>query len=168
MVEAPLDELPLFVRKGSFIPQYDLPIENVTQYDPTFLTVRYYPDTRNTTYTLFDDNRMSPTSLEDNQYQLINLSGEKSFSGVTVNLQTNGGKYPGMPASRMITLEAMDVDDPTQVFLSDKSQMERFESPMTIRQYGYCYDPETRTLTIKFAWNYKPLTVTAHLPNTAM
>ena len=166
-VAAPIDQLPLFVRKGAFIPQYDLPIENVSQYDPTFLTVRYYPDTRNTTYSLFDDNKMSPTSLADKAYQLINFSGEKTFSGVTVSLQTNGGKYPGMPDMRQMTLQLMDVADPTQVTLSDKTPMERFESPLMIRQYGYCYDAETKTLTIKFAWSYKPLTITATLPNTA-
>lgn len=164
-VDAPLDQLPLFVRQGSFIPQYDLHIENVTQYDPTFLTVRYYPSTKNTAYELYDDNKMSPTSLEDKQFQLINFSGEKTYSGITVNLQTNGGKYPGMPDLRMITLEVMDVDNPSDVILSDKSRMERFESPKAIRQYGYCYNAATRTLTIRFAWNYKPLTVTAQIPS---
>lgn len=164
-VDAPLEQLPLFVRQGAFIPQYDLPIENVTQYDPTFLTIRYYPASRNTSYELFDDNRMSPTSLENKQYQLIHFSGEKTFSGVTVNLQTNGGKYVGMPTSRQITLEMMGVEDPSKVTLSDNSIMERFESPIMIRQYGYCYDAGTKTLTVKFAWNYKPLTVTAYLSN---
>lgn len=165
-VPAPLEEMPLFVRQGSFIPQYDLPIDNVSQYDPTFLTVRYYPDTRSTAYELYDDNRMSPTSLADKQYQLISFSGEKSFSGVTVNLQASG-KYTGMPDMRQLTLEIMDVDDPTQVTLSDKTRMERFNSPKEIRQYGYCYDPSSRILTIKLAWNYKPLTVAAYMPNVA-
>ena len=158
-VEAPLHQLPLFVRKGAFIPQYDLPIENVTQYDPTFLTVRYYPADHYTSYTLFDDDRMSPTSLKDNEYQLINFSGEKNSELITVHLDTNGGKYPGMPDARMITLEIMGVDDPGRVEFSDNTLMERFESPMMIRQYGWCYDGETKTLTIKFAWNYKPLSI---------
>lgn len=166
MVEAPLEQLPLFVRKGSFIPQYDKPIDNVTQYDPAFLTVRYYPDNKNTYYELFDDNKMSPTSLQDNQYQLINFSGERTFSGVTVNLQTNGGKYPGMPVSRQITLEVMDVDAPSQVTLSDKSTVNRFQSVDEITQSGYCYDAQSRVLTIRFPWNLKPLTVSAYLPNT--
>ena len=159
-VEAPLDQLPLFVRQGSFIPQYDLPIENVSQYDPTFLTVRYYPSFTNTTYSLYDDNKMSPTSLKDNAYQLINFSGEKTSTGVSVSLQSNGGKYPGMPDTRMITLEVMDVDKPISVTLSDKTvRMESFDSPKAIRQYGYSYDEATKTLTVRFAWNNKPLTV---------
>ena len=161
-VPAPLDRLPLFVRKGSFIPQYDLPIENVSQYDPTFLTIRYYPDTRLTTYQLYDDNRMSPTSIEDKAYQLIDISGEDKFGAIVVDFSTNGGKYPGMPASRQLTIEIMDVDKPSKVSLSDNSPMEEFESPMIIRQYGWCYDNSSRTLTVKFAWNYKPLTLTAY------
>ena len=161
-VPAPLDRLPLFVKEGSFIPQYDLPIENVTQYDPTFLTIRYYPSDRMTVYTMYDDNRMSPTSLEDKAYQLTTFSGEKRFGSISVDITSNGGKYPGMPATRMYTLDIMDVDKPSKVNLSDNSPMEEFESPMMIRQYGWTYDDTTRTLTIKFPWNYKPLTVTAY------
>ena len=161
MVKAPLEQLPLFVREGSFIPQYDMPIDNVSQYDPTFLTVRYYPSNQNTSYTLFDDNRMSPVSLENKEYQLINFSGEKTQNGVKISLYTNGGRYKGMPESRMLTLEIMDVADPMKVTLSDNTPMERFESPKMIRQYGYCYDAASRTLTVKLAWNYKPLNISA-------
>ncbi|MCH5224063.1 MAG: DUF5110 domain-containing protein [Muribaculaceae bacterium] len=162
-VAAPLHELPLFVRQGSFIPQYDLPIENVTQYDPTFLTVRYYPSYTPTEYTLYDDNKMSPTALEDKAYQLINFLGQKEAGEIKVSLTTNGGKYPGMPQSRMITLKLMDVDRPVKVALSDNSRMEEFDSEKAIRQYGWNYDSATRTLILKFAWNYKPLTVTTSL-----
>lgn len=161
-VNAPLEQLPLFVREGSFIPQYDLPIENVTQYDPAFLTLRYYPSSTPTQYVMYDDDRMSPTSLKDKAYQLATFSGQKDFSSVVVSLSATG-KYPGMPASKMITLEVMDVNKPSKVTLSDKSPMEEFASPKMIRQYGWCYDEETRTLTIKFSWNYKTLSVTAYV-----
>ena len=159
-VDAPLDQIPLFVRQGSFIPQYDLPIENVTQYDPTFLTVRYYPANQFTSYTLYDDDRMSPTSLEEKAYQLIEFSGERNGDMTVVHLTSNGGKYKGMPETRMITLEVMGADLPSKVELSDNSPMEQFASPMMIRQYGWSYDEETKVLNIKFAWNYSPLTVT--------
>ena len=158
-VPAPIDRLPLFVKEGSFIPQYDLPIENVSQYDPAFLTVRYYPASTLTSYTMFDDNRMSPVSLENKQYQLINFSGEKNWNGTVVNISAEG-KYPDMPTVRNITLEVMDADKPAKVTLSDVStRMEEFESPKMIRQYGWCYDEASRTLTVKFAWNLKPLTI---------
>ena len=164
-VEAPLDRLPLFIRQGSFIPQYDLPIENVTQYDPTFLTVRYYPAPYTTSYTLYDDDRMSPTSLEDKAYQLIEFTGEKSSDMVMIHLTTNGGKYPEMPSTRMMTLEIMDSRDPVNVSLSDGSPMPRSESPRMIRQYGWCYDEETKIITVKFPWSYSPLSISVNFGN---
>ena len=162
VVEAPLNQLPLFVKAGSFIPQYDLPIENVTQYDPTFLTVRYYPAEGLSSYTLYDDNRMSPVSLKEKEYQLINLSGEKKYGAIVIDLNATG-TYKGMPESRMMTLEIMDVDLPASVNLTGATDMKRFESPREIRQYGWCYDYHSRTLTIKFPWSYKPVTTTVYL-----
>lgn len=158
-VEAPLAQLPLFIKEGAFIPQYELPIENVTQYDPTFLTIRYYPSDNESSYTLYDDNRMSPTSLEEGAFQLIDFIARHFGEELAITLRTNGGSYEGMPESRMLTFEIMDVNDPKEVTLSDGTMMERFMSPKMIRQYGYCYDEESRTLTVRLAWGYNPLTI---------
>ncbi|MDE5796362.1 MAG: hypothetical protein K2H75_04575, partial [Muribaculaceae bacterium] len=84
-VKAPLDELPMFVRAGSFIPQYMQPIENVTQYDPQYLTIKYFPADTWTNYTLFDDNRLSPTSLVDRAYQLTTFSGHRQGNTIEIS-----------------------------------------------------------------------------------
>ena len=157
VVAAPLNQLPLFVKAGSFIPQYDLPIENVTQYDPTFLTVRYYPSSQQTEYVLFDDNRMSPTSLEEGAYQLINFKGIKKGNEINVSLTTNGGQYKGMPAERMLTFEIMNVNKPKEVTLSDGTSLQEFASAKLIRQYGWCYDDATGNLTVRFPWKYNSM-----------
>lgn len=158
IVPAPIDKMPLFVKEGSFIPQYDLPIENVTQYDPTFLTVKYFPSEKQTTYTLFDDNRISPTSLEDNAFQLLTFTGEKTGNNINISLSASG-KYAGMPESRMITLEIINVNKPSVISLGENSVMEEFISPKMIRQYGWCYDEEKAVLTVKFAWSYQTLSM---------
>ena len=159
-VQAPLDQLPMFVRAGSFIPQYTQPIENVTQYNPQFITVRYYPSAKETNYTLFDDDRKSPTSLADGKYQLTTFTGEKSARGIEIAMRTNGGSYVGMPEVRMMTFEIMDVAKPKNVSLSDGTQLEEAGSLKMIRQYGYVYDAATRTLSVRFPWNYTPLSLT--------
>ena len=92
VVKAPLSELPLFVKAGSFIPQYVLPMQNVGDYNPAFLTVRYYPSAEKTSYTLFDDNRKSPVSLEQNDYQLTTFSGRSSAGTTEISLSATG-KY---------------------------------------------------------------------------
>lgn len=158
-VEAPLSKLPLFVRAGSFIPQYVLPIENVTQYDPTFLNIRYYPSSEKTTYTLYDDDRMSPESLELGQYQLAYFSGQRSGKNIEISISSNGGSYKGMTNVRMLTFEIMNVDKPMGLTLSDGARMDEFQSVKMIRQYGWYYDAKNRVLTVRFPWNYSPLTL---------
>lgn len=159
-VQAPLDELPMFVKAGSFIPLYTQPIENVTQYNPQFLTVKYFPANKETEYTLFEDDRKSPTSLSDGKYQLIYFTGERRTRETEISLRTNGGSYDGMPQGKMLTFEVVDVSKPKSVALSSGADMPEMASPKLIRQYGWCYDPTSRTLYVRFPWDYKPLSVT--------
>lgn len=159
-VKAPLNELPMFIRAGAFIPQYTRPLENVTQYDPQTLTVRYYPANRETRYTLFDDDRKSPTSLAEGAYQLTYFTGERKGREIEIALRTNGGKYQGMPEARLLTFEIIGVDKPKDVVLSDGSLMPESGSPKAIRQYGWAYSQQDHTLTVRFPWNYNPITLT--------
>ncbi|MDE5881304.1 MAG: DUF4968 domain-containing protein [Muribaculaceae bacterium] len=158
-VKAPLEELPMFVRAGSFIPLYMQPIENVTQYNPQLLTIRYYPANKETNYVLFDDDRKSPTSLADGKYQLTYFTGVKSARDIEISLRTNGGTYADMPTVRIMTFEIIDVAKPKSVSLSDGTDLPEFGSLKMIRQYGYTYDSATRTLSIRFPWNYTPISL---------
>ena len=156
-VAAPLNTLPLFVRAGSFIPQYPKKIENTSEYDPTLLTVRYFPRKEWSNYLLFDDDRQSPTSLEDGEYQLTTFSGSKQGSEIYVNIDSEGA-YKGMPEVRMITLEIVGVANPKGVEL-DGTKLERAVSAKAIRQYGYCYDATKRTITVVFPYAYRKTSI---------
>lgn len=161
VVKAPLDVLPLFVKAGSFIPQYEEKIENVGEYDPTILTIRYYPGAmgEKNSYTLYDDDRKSPTSLADGKFQLIKFTGDVEKKETVIGIVSEGS-YDDMPPVRMLTLEVMDVAKPKKVALSDGSRMEEMESPRMIRQYGWSYDSESRVLTVRFPYATAPLAVT--------
>ena len=152
-VDAPLDKLPLFVREGSFIPLYLQPVENVTDYNPQILTVRYYPSAEKTSYTMFDDDRLSPTSLEDGAYQLTYFTGQADRKGIVVTMATNGGRYNGMPEFKQMTLEIPNASRPKSVTLTNGGTLEPMESVKVIRQSGWHYDAKTRMLTIVFPWN---------------
>ncbi|MDE6095422.1 MAG: DUF4968 domain-containing protein [Muribaculaceae bacterium] len=154
-VKAPLEELPMFVRAGSFIPLYEGELENVSGYDPRSVVIRYYPSENKTGYTMFDDNRLSPTSLADGAYQLTYLTGESSGDAVTVSLKSNGGKYEGMPEVRMMTFEIINADKPGSVKMADGTVIDEEMSVKAIRQYGWAYDEATRSLFVRFPWNYE-------------
>lgn len=157
-VKAPLDILPLFVRAGSFIPQYMEPIENVEQYNPALLWVKYFPSEEETTYTMYDDNRLSPTSLADGDYQLITFTGSRGGDGISISLHADGD-YKEMPSTRMITLEIPAAKAPQDVTISNGARMEAAVSPQAIRQYGYCYDAKNGLSVVKFAWDGKDISL---------
>ncbi len=162
-IKAPLSELPLFVRAGSFIPLCMQPIENTTQYDPQFLTVKYFPSTEKTDFTLFDDDRQSTVSLEKGLFRLTTFTGERNKKETLISIESNGGTYAGAPEVQMVTLEIEDVDArPRKVSIEGVEGISRLNeaaSPKAIRQYGWCYDADLRRLTIVFAWNFSRVTL---------
>ena len=106
-VAAPLDQLPMFVREGSFIPLYRLPLENVTQYDLSHLTVLYYPSAQTTEYTLFDDDRKSVSSLADGDFILTRLRGRAADGRIDISVcsDKDPGVHDWMPSSRNLAFE---------------------------------------------------------------
>ena len=159
-VAAPLNTLPLFVRAGAFIPQYPKKIENTSEYDPALLTVKYFPRKEWSNYQLFDDDRLSPTSLEDGEYQLTNFSGSKQGNEIYVNIDSEGS-YKGMPEVRMITLEIVGAAAPKGVEI-DGRKLEKALSAKAIRQYGYSYDAAKRTITVVFPYTYSKVSIKSY------
>ena len=106
-VAAPLGTLPLFVKAGSFIPQNTKAIANVTEYDPSELTVKYFPSSEASSYTLFEDNRKDPESLTKGNFALITFSAVPNGKTTDIHIEVKGS-YPGMPAERKFTIATPD------------------------------------------------------------
>lgn len=101
---APLEVLPLFIRANSFIPMADYKMGNTLDYNPSKYTVNYYPTEGESTYTLYEDDRTSTTSLADNAYALLSFSGKATPKDITIDYAATGS-YKGMPAKRDITFK---------------------------------------------------------------
>ncbi len=159
-VDTPLEEVPLFVRAGSFIPQYLQPIENTSEYNPAILTIRYYPEDKETSYTLFDDNRLSPASIEKKEYRLTEFKGKSSDKNIDISIKSEG-EYPDAPQTQLLTFEIENISkEPKTVTIKGLpgiSKLSRATSPKAIRQYGWSYDTESHRLTIKLSWNFLPV-----------
>ncbi|MCM1022408.1 MAG: DUF5110 domain-containing protein [Muribaculum sp.] len=101
--KAPLTVIPLFIRNGAFIPQADYDMANTRDYDASRYTVLYYPrGDVSSTYTLYEDNRQSTTSLEQNEYALLQFTGKSNGRAIDISM-TIEGEYPDMPKQKNIT-----------------------------------------------------------------
>jgi len=163
-VQAPLGQLPLFIREGSFIPQYMQPIENTDQYDLQYLTVKYFPSSTESSYTLFDDDRKSGDTLDADKHVLTIFTGKSSKQETIIDIDTEGNRDNNwMPASRQLFIEVMQqARPPKSVTLIDRQgnavAIEKL-SPATGRQYGtagfsgWFYDAATRQINITFPYD---------------
>ena len=134
---APLSVLPLFVRAGAFIPMADYKMENTGDYDPSRLTVNYYPVAGvDSEYTLFDDDRTSTGTIADKKHRLITFSG--SANGTRIRVSSEGG-YLGAPNSINLTFV-----------------IHRAAAPATFRANGRNikpkFDEDAHTLTFSLRW----------------
>ena len=134
-------------------------MKNVEDYNPAFLTIKYFPSAEETSYALFDDNRKSPVSLEENDYQLTTFTG-RQVNGTTEIKLSATGKYKGMPEGRNLTFEIPMEKAPKEILMSNGIRMDKAVSLKAIRLYGWSYDAKAKTLYIRFPYQYEDLTVT--------
>ena len=138
IVDAPLSRLPLFVKAGAIIPTADYKMENTGDYNPGRLTINYFPVTGvSSSYTLYDDDRTSPSALESGQFRLINFEATDGGTRIVADAK---GSYPG--ASKTLQLNFV---------------INRVASPgARIRVNGRfvraAYDPYGKTLTFSLRW----------------
>jgi len=121
--DAPLDKLPLFVRAGAFIPQADYEMGSTADYDPARFTVNYYPVAGvDSEYSLYDDDRMSASSLANNQYRLINFKGHASPDGKKIAIDISStGSYENAPSPINIKIAVHGIASPCDIDISQGS-----------------------------------------------
>lgn len=160
-VKAPLNVLPLFVKAGSFIPQYMQPIENVEEYNPASLTVKYFPSPDESEFTLFDDDRKSPTSLQDGSYQLTTFKASRKGRIMRFDISSEGS-YKDMPATRIMTLEIEASARPKTVTI-DGTTVPRMAATNNGTSAAWNYNAARRTISVTFPYAYSPATLRVEL-----
>lgn len=147
---APLAVLPLFVRAGSIIPQADYEMKSTEDYRTDSYTVNYYPYLGESSYTLFEDDRKSTSSLTNEAYSLIDFRADASIEGINLKISAKG-TYPGAPKSKELTFRIYLVDgDPSSVTVDGRR----------LKRGAWKYDRTASMLIFTIDWTVaKPLSI---------
>ncbi len=131
---APLEMLPIFVKAGAFIPMADYRMTSTADYNPGILTVNYYPvEGTESTFTMYDDNRMSPESLSAKQYRLITFRGYPTADHTTIEISSEG-TYDGAPKTIDTTFCVKDFSRKSKVTVDGKEiKASRNEGGLTFK-----------------------------------
>lgn len=112
-VAAPLDTIPLFFRAGAVVPSADYPMENTGCYRADHFKITYYPG-KESQYTMYDDNRMSPMALADGSYRLLHFDSVTDGDTTEIRISSNGS-YDGAPDTIRLDFELMHAAAPATV-----------------------------------------------------
>ncbi len=87
------DNIPTFVRGGSFIPMMKT-IQNTSKYSLANFDLHYYFDekTTNSSGKLYNDNGTTPNAFEKGEYEILNFNSNFKNKIVTLKLNTKIGK----------------------------------------------------------------------------
>ncbi|MCS6991762.1 MAG: hypothetical protein NZL95_07860 [Chitinophagales bacterium] len=153
-VSAPLSQLPLFVRAGSFITMAP-PIFSLQHYNTDTLIVRYFPDVTvpSSTGYVYDDDGLTPTALSDSTFEIISYQGSVSDSYVEVHLSLSGD-YPGSPAFRLMQFQLYRIAASPQNVYKGANLLPEFSSWSVFQQAdsGWYYDASAKVVYTKFYW----------------
>lgn len=160
--EAPLHEIPVFAKAGTFIPMADYEMRSTEKYDPSRFLVKYYTGAKKSEYSLYDDDRTSTRTIEDKKYQLINFLARENEEYLAITMDTEGWGYAGMPEQRNFTFEIIAIEKAPRKVEWGNSEIKAVKSKKELADNSYYYDSATKTLWAKVSWNYNPrmLTVT--------
>lgn len=100
-----IEQIPLYVKAGSFIPTQHTSMKNTMDYTGHKLQVTYYPSADTSEYTMFDDNGKSRTSLEKGQYELLYFAAFPGEKCTRITVSSNQGSFEGKPSGREILLK---------------------------------------------------------------
>ncbi|HMJ45840.1 MAG TPA: TIM-barrel domain-containing protein, partial [Ferruginibacter sp.] len=82
-----LDDIPVFVKEGSFIPMFiDSMVRNTADYTGKKLTIKYYPSVNRSNYTFFDDDGHTNNSLSNGKYELIRFEGQATGKNINIRI----------------------------------------------------------------------------------
>jgi len=100
-ISAPLNQLPLFVKAGSFITEAPL-VSSLKFYHPDTLSIAYYSDQNVITSSdsVYEDDGNDPLALSDGKNNLLKFSALHDGNGIHMLISHSGNGYAGEPAKR--------------------------------------------------------------------
>lgn len=95
-VDAPLNVLPHYARAGAFIPMANYNMKSTRDYRTDHYTINYYPVAGVASeYTLFEDDRTTPSAKSLNDGLKIHFVGDADTRKAVIDISSTGG-YDGM------------------------------------------------------------------------
>jgi hypothetical protein len=146
--DAPLETLPLFVKKGAIVP-----LQNVMNYTDEFpldtLTLAIYPAPRSS-FTLYEDDGKT-TAYRTGAFAQTIFICDVQPQAVTVNIGRSNGDYAGKPSRRVYFSELHHINHLPDSVMKNTSTLRLYASigELQSSDEGWWYDAAKQLLVVK-------------------
>ncbi len=150
--------MPIFIEGGSFLPLTN-PLMTTDTYNTDTLLIWYYPDNENpnTDFTIYVDDGLSASSIENESYELIHLNGLVG-DDIIIDIEKEGSGFSGSPDNREMMFELKRINNEPLLVLLNNSEVDIVdnESDYYNTAEAAYFDVETEILMIHFLWDGLP------------
>ncbi|MGG9972391.1 TIM-barrel domain-containing protein [Ferruginibacter sp. SUN002] len=149
-----MNNIPIFIKAGSFIPTlWNNKKPNTVSSKTDTLNIHYFCDSKPSTYTMYDDDGVSKNAIATRQFELITFKAQPDNNNLSFHITSNTGKYKGRPASRHIRLILHGKLSADKSGYVNGQKIELFDEVIETR-----IDTE-QTYLIEFNFTGKPITI---------
>ena len=148
-VASPLEQLPVLVRAGSFIPRVES-VQTTRDYSSASLRIDYYHHNSisRANYQMYEDDGSTANAFDKGEYELLDMSAENTDSNLTLQFTRTMPKvYQGAPKQRDIQLVVHHSETPSAIAVNG----------VEINQWQY--DSKTRRIHLALVWDHQPITI---------
>ena len=161
-VSVSLNDIPIFVRAGSFIPTTKTMVSTAS-YSSDSLIIKFYPDEavpESSDYMFIDDGK-STSSLSSGEYELIHFDGLTLNNMISVDLSHSGNGFPAAPNVRNMQFDVYRVGAKPEKVEINGIEVIQVDSPdgFIAQSSAYFWDSDMKILSINFNWDGAPASI---------
>ena len=146
-VSAALNEIPVFVKAGSFIPTVK-PVTTLDKFNTDDLSISYYhhPEISSATGELYLDCGKNAKALEEGAYQLFTFKAQNSEKELNIDISHNDGVYILRPGRRILEFFIKNSTRPDNVKVDGKN-------------VDFRYHPREKHIQFQFTMGSDPVNI---------
>jgi oligosaccharide 4-alpha-D-glucosyltransferase len=153
-VSSPISRMPLLVKAGSIIP-LSTDFQTIKDYSTSFLSIQYYPDESvgSTSYTMYHDDGLYASSIEEGQYELIDMSASYAGEFMQFHFSREENNFSA-PSQRTIELVLHRCQAPSLVRYDEETVSRVFtELDYNTADEAWYVLEEKDHVYVKFEWD---------------
>lgn len=157
-VDVSLNEIPIFVKGGSFLPLTNQ-LMTTDQYNTDTLLIWYYPDNTNpnTEFTVYLDDGLSAGTYENDHYEMVHLSGQVG-DDILIGIEKEGNGFTKAPTDRQLMFELKRINKKPLSVLLDNIEMTIVDNEFEYfnTEKAVFFEAENNILNLHFLWDGLP------------